>query len=94
MPSVAELEATGFTLEDFETEPVEVWPENWAAFKVFSDLRTQWRSGGMGGVTGLDYNVLFRKLDRLSLSADEYDQMEDDVRIMEASALSLINSSE
>jgi hypothetical protein len=90
MPSAEELEASGFALEDFETEPVEVWPENWPAFKVFSDLRTQWRVSGMGGATGLDYNVLFRKLDRMNLPPDEYDQMEDDIRLMETTALLLM----
>jgi hypothetical protein len=49
-------------------------------------LETQWRVIP-GGRTGLDYNVLFRKMDRMSLSLEEYDQMEEDVRTMELAAL-------
>lgn len=94
MPSAAEIEASGFTPEDFETDPVEVWPENWQAVCLFCDLRTQWRTGGMGGVIGLDYNVLFRKMDRLALTAEEYDQLEADVRVMECAALPLLNKSD
>jgi hypothetical protein len=94
MPSAAELEASGFTREDFETDPVEVWPENWRAVCLFCDLRTQFRVGGMGSATGLDYNVLFRKMDRMSLTAEEYDQMEEDVRSLEYAALPLINKQE
>jgi hypothetical protein len=45
----------------------------------------------MGGPTGLDYNVLFRKMDRMKLSAAEYDQLEEDVRVMEFEALKTMN---
>lgn len=69
-----------------------VWPENWRAFGLFASLQTQWRTGGMGGVTGLDYNVLFHKMDRMKLSAEEYEQLEDDVRTMELAALGVINA--
>lgn len=65
---------------------IEVWPENHQAFNLFHQLLTQWRIG-MGGPTGLDHNVLLRRLDRLGLPADEYDQLDDDVRTMELQAL-------
>lgn len=68
----------------------EVWPENWQAFELFSFMQTQWRAA-MGGFTGLDYNVLYRKMDRLGLSADEYDQLEADLQVMEYEALSTMN---
>lgn len=45
----------------------------------------------MGGATGLDYNVLFKKMDRMSLDPNEYDQLEDDIRAMEFEALSAMN---
>lgn len=47
---------------------------------------TQWRTG-MGGATGLDYNVLFRLLDREAGSAERWDELFDDVRVMESVAL-------
>ncbi|ACO74748.1 hypothetical protein LHK_01764 [Laribacter hongkongensis HLHK9] len=46
----------------------------------------------MSGATGLDYNVLYRKLDRLNLTDDEYDEIERDVAIMEAEALDAIHA--
>jgi hypothetical protein len=50
-------------------------------------MRTQWRTGP----TGLDYNVLYRRMDRMDLSPDEYDQLEDDVQVMEMEALATIH---
>lgn len=47
---------------------------------------TQWRVG-MNGYTGLDYNVLLHKMDRMKLSEDDYLQLENDMQIMENAAL-------
>ena len=49
-------------------------------------MSTQWRVG-MGGPTGLDYNVLLRLMDRLHLSDEDHEAMLDDVRAMERAAL-------
>lgn len=67
----------------------EVWPENWQAFQLFSFMQTQWRAGM--SFTGLDYNVLYRKMDRMGLSAEEYEQLESDLQVMEYEALSIMN---
>lgn len=72
---------------------VEVWPENWPAFLLFSELQTQWRVG-MNGPSGLDYNVLFKKLDRMGLSESEYADLEDDIRVMEFEALSVMHEND
>lgn len=64
---------------------VEVWPENWQAFRLLCDIQTQWR--GAGG--GLDYNVLFRKMDRMGLTPEQYDNLENDIREMEFEVLEL-----
>ncbi len=85
------MEASGFTAEDYALDPVDVWPENWAAVSLFADLQTQWRAAGMGGFIGLDYNVLFRKLDRMALDNEQYNQLEDDIRVMEYEALSVMS---
>jgi len=58
-------------------------------FTVFNDLCTQWRMGSSGPV-GLDYNVLFHKLDRMKLAPEEYDRIEQSVRVMEDEALSVM----
>ena len=71
-------------------DPVDIWPDNLAAFEIFNFMGTQWRVG-MGGPTGLDYNVMHRKMDRLSLSPDDYDALERDLQIMESAALACMH---
>lgn len=74
----------GFREDDLDF--VEVWPENWPAFSLFTRVQTQWRLGP-GGATGLDYLVVMRLLDRMSLSDTDYDLWLDDIRIMEGAAI-------
>lgn len=88
-PKAEELAAWGFTLDDVRGPPVDIWPEHVDAFRVFVRMGTQWRTS-MSGVTGLDYNVLLRLMDRMGLDEALYDQMLDDVRVMESEALSVI----
>jgi hypothetical protein len=73
-----------------ETEVVWVWPENWPAWQLFNRIDTQWRVGPKGA-TGLDYNVLLRFLDRMRLSDDDYEQMLNDISVIEQSALAAIH---
>nr|WP_314607329.1 DUF1799 domain-containing protein [uncultured Janthinobacterium sp.] len=79
------------TLDDVATEPVDVWPENVQAFHLFGFLSTQWRTS-MSGPSGLDYGVLFHKMDRMSLSTDEYVDLELQIQIMEEAALRAIHA--
>jgi hypothetical protein len=65
---------------------VEVWPENWQAWQLFAYMQTQWRIG-FGGRTGLDYTVLHHKMDRMNLDPEEYEQLENDIRMLEFAAL-------
>jgi hypothetical protein len=64
----------------------EVWPDNWPVFILFCQLQTQW-TAGPNGVVGLNYLVLFHKLDRMNLSPSEYEEWEEDIRVLEHSAL-------
>lgn len=84
------MAAFGLTAEDVAADPVDIWPDNLAAFEIFSFLGTQWRVG-MSGATGLDYNVVYRKMDRLSLEPAEYDALERDIQIMESAALACMH---
>lgn len=68
-----------------------MWPENWQVFNLLCDLQTQWRGAG-NGIVGLDYNVMFRKMDRMGLTPRQYDDMEADMRVMEFEALRAINA--
>lgn len=86
------MNAAGFTLEDVATDPVEIWPDNLRAVNLFAQIGTQWRTG-MGGPTGLDYNVLYRRMDRMGLAPDEYDELEADIQAMEGTALNCMHAS-
>lgn len=65
---------------------MEVWPENWRVFVLFSRLRTQWRIG-MGGPTGLDYAAVYPLLDRAAKDPQEWDELFSDIQVMEGAAL-------
>jgi hypothetical protein len=91
VPTEKELAGTGFVPADYETDEVEVWPENMPAINLFSSISTQWRTGGMGGASGLDYNILFSRMDRMKLPEQEYEWLFDDIRGIEAEALQAIN---
>jgi len=90
LPTLQEMEAAGFAPEDYETDPVELLPENWLPFTLFSRLGTQWRVG-MAGATGLDYNALYPLLDKQCATLDEWQNTFDDIQVMESAALSEMN---
>lgn len=52
--------------------------------RIFRQCATQWRDNA----TGLDYNVVFRLLDRHA--GNEWDEIFDDIRILESAALTAI----
>ncbi|WP_343728524.1 DUF1799 domain-containing protein [Duganella sp.] len=82
--SPAELAAWGLLPSDIPD--VEVFEDNFEAFDLFCYMGTQWMVG-MGGATGLRYEVAHHKLDRANLSNDEYEARMTDLRIMEQAAL-------
>ena len=84
-PSLAGIAALLLAVPDFE-----VWPDNMPAINLFGAISTQWRTS-MSGYTGLDYNVLFARMDRMKLSDQDYEWLFDDVRVIEAEALKIIN---
>jgi hypothetical protein len=88
--SEAELSAFGFAPEDYANESIEIWPENQQALNLFTSISTQWRVGA-GGPTGLDYNVLFTRMARMGLSDERYEQLFDDIRVIESEALAILN---
>lgn len=59
------------------------------AVQLFMRCATQWRTS-MAGITGLDYNVVMRFMDRLDLPGDEWDDMIDCIRVLESEALKVI----
>ena len=73
-------------MEEASGSAIDIWPDNWDAVILFDAISTQWRVGAYGP-TGLDYNVLYHKLDRMNLSAPEYDDMELCISTLESAAL-------
>ena len=65
---------------------MEVWPENWRVFVLFSRLQTQW-SVGMSGATGLRYEAVYPLLDREAQGAEDWQQLFDDLQTLEGTAL-------
>lgn len=77
------------TVEEASGDPVEVWPDNLVAVNVLIAIGTQWRTG-MSGPTGLDYNVLYKKMDRMQLSPERYEELEEEIRLLEDAALAVM----
>lgn len=91
-PSAEELAGSGFEPADYD-ETAEIWPENWPAWHLFAELDTQWHRAGMEGrKTGLQYPVLWARMDRMNLTPTAWEQLYDDVRELEAAALRTMNT--
>lgn len=69
----------------------EVWPENWRAFVLFTRLETQWNVG-FGGPVGLRYEALYPLLDREAEDAEDWDNLFNDIRQIEAGAMGAIGA--
>lgn len=41
----------------------------------------------MAGRAGLDYGAMFHKMDRMGLSPEQYEELEDQMRVLEYAAL-------
>ncbi|WP_338404607.1 DUF1799 domain-containing protein [Enterobacter bugandensis] len=87
-PTAADLAPYGLTPDDYDDHYIDVWPDVWTSFLVFQTVSTQWRTG-MGGPSGLDYNVL-PWLMRLHNIDDEATALSD-IRIMESAALKVMH---
>lgn len=67
-----------------------MWPDNWAAVMVFDAMATQWRVGGMGAATGLDYGVLPTVMRLAGVPPAERSELFESIRILEAAALEMM----
>lgn len=64
-----------------------IWDINYPAFNVFNHLNTQWRVGGMGSATGLDYTAIPIVGKLLGYKNKEIKDMFPDLQVMENEAL-------
>jgi hypothetical protein len=87
-PTAQEAQAVGLTLEEASGPPIEVWPDTQNSVLVFDALGSQWIYAGMGGVpTGLVYASIEPVLRVMAISAEDWRQVFDDIRVMEDAAL-------
>ena len=77
----------GLKLEEMPLEDVMVWDINWPSFEVFNDLSSQWRIGGMGDATGLDYNVIPMVAKMHGYKGKRLKEIFSDIKVMENEAL-------
>ncbi|WP_315901694.1 DUF1799 domain-containing protein [Enterobacter bugandensis] len=87
-PTAADLAPYGLSPDDYDDQYIDVWPDVWPSFLVFQAVSTQWRTG-MGGASGLDYNVLPWVMS-LHHVEDEATALSD-IRIMESAALKVMH---
>ena len=85
-PTDAELATAGMTRDEVTTS-VEIWPNNVRAYNTFYGLRKQWNIAPMGGPTGLNFLVAYNRMDRMGLTTEEYNQLDEDLQVMEDAAL-------
>lgn len=72
-----------------EADEFEVWAENWDTVQLFLLVQTQWRTGSMGGVIGLDYTAIASAV-RFA-EVDVTPEIFDGLRIMESAAVTALN---
>lgn len=83
----------GLTEDDYESDPIEVWPENLPALEMFQRIGTRWVVG-IGGILGIRWEAVYPLMDRLGLSREAWDDLLSDMEVMELAALGVINQGE
>lgn len=73
-------------MEEASGPPVELWPDNVVPVNVFTAMSTQWLSGP-AGLIGLNYASLGEVWRRLKVPPDKRDDVFDDLRVMERTAI-------
>lgn len=90
---LAEAEADLQARRDAESLPI--WADHWDAVQIFAAVGTQWRVVmGMASAhwLGIDYNVLPTVLRLHRIPRDEWRQVFECIRQMEAGALQVLNA--
>lgn len=87
-PAIKGQDAFGFSADDYSGD-LEVWPDNWPAFRLFNALSTQWRTGACGA-TGLDYTSIRDVASYIGIKKRQIPELFPDLQIMEAEALAVM----
>ena len=59
--------------------------------QFFARLRTRWQHG-MAGPVGLRWEAIYPLMDRLALEPDAWDDLRNDLEVMECAALEMIHA--
>lgn len=68
-------------------ETFSLWPENLPTFLLWQSVQTQWRTGGMGSATGLDYGGVQACMDLRGIRKKDRAQMFESLQAMENATL-------
>ena len=85
--TVAEARSEGFELEDYETEILEVWPDNERAWLFFLSIGSRWLYGPSGQPIGFRWEALYPLMDRAAPDPEEWDALRSQLEVMERAAL-------
>ena len=91
MPSDAELEASGFTREDYE-EDIDLWPENERSVLFFAGLGMGAWNHGFSGPCGLKYEALPFLFEMAGIHKGKRKRVYSDLLVMEAAALKAMHA--
>lgn len=89
-PPITEDEAKseGFELEDYDTDVIEVWPDNELALSIFQRVGTKWLYPPMGGApNGLRWEAIYPLMDHAGATGDAWQGLHDDLTVMEHEAI-------
>ncbi|WP_397453927.1 DUF1799 domain-containing protein [Pseudomonas sp. NA-150] len=89
--SAEQVSLFGLSLAELD-EDVEIWPDNWPAFRLFNALSTQWRTGAFGA-TGLDYTAIRDVAAFLGIKKKQIQEVFPDLQVMEAEAMLVMSES-
>lgn len=67
-----------------------IWPDNLPAVEVFSRMLTQWTYAGLGVPVGLRYEVLPLMLRTQGVPRTQWQDVTDDIQVMERVALVIL----
>lgn len=74
-----------------EQDELDTWPDNIAAINVFRDMCSSWNVG-FSGVIGLRWETFPVFVDLNDVPRDQWRDVKDCVRVMEAEAVRIINT--
>lgn len=78
-------------MEDYETEIVELWPENTQVYELFRRVGTRWRLPPMGGVPiGLQWEAIYPLMDRLGLEDEAWNDLHESLMSLETYAIEVM----